>query len=373
MRRFEAAQASGEDAASLVDACLDTLGEVPPDASFGFVYATDALAGELSAVCAKLVQRTGVRHWAGTVGLGITCTGREIYDEPALALMVADFPDEAFRMLPPRQQGLEAFLADEADWLARDAFHFGVVHGDPTNPETPSVVGAVAENVPGAFLVGGLTSSNSGVNAQVAGDVGTGGVSGVVFDSTVPVVTGHTQGCTPMGEHHVITACHRNVVLELDGRPALDVLKADVGEVLARDLSRLGGYVFAGLPIPGSDTGDYLVRNLVGIDPEQGFVAVGDLLTEGTELMFCRRDGNSAREDMERMLVDIAARMGDSPRGAVYVSCLGRGRHQFGEDSEELRLIRDAIGDVPLVGFFANGEIFHNRLYGYTGVLTVFC
>ncbi len=89
--------------------------------------------------------------------------------------------------------------------------------------------------------------------------------------------------------------------------------------------------------------------------------------------MFCRRDGNSAREDMQRMLADIHRRLGGEPKGAVYYSCLGRGRYQFGDDSEELKFIRDELGDIPLVGFFANGEIFHNRLYGYTGVLTVFC
>lgn len=372
MERFLFGQASGADARALVEACLSGVGPVPPEASLGFVYATDALAAELEAVVAELTRRTGLRHWAGTVGLGLSSTGREVYDTPALAVMVTDLPPEAWRTLPPGERELDAFLAEEAAWLDGDAFHFGIVHGDPGNPDTPAIVAALAERVPGAFLVGGLTSSN-GVNVQVADAVGSGGVSGVVFDSTVPVVTGHTQGCTPIGEHHVVTACHRNVVMELDGRPALDVLKADVGEVMARKLERLGGYVFAGLPIVGSDTGDYLVRNLVGIDPEQGFVAIGDLLIEGTELMFCRRDGNSAREDMKRMLEDIATRMGAHPRGAVYVSCLGRGRHQFGENSEELELVREAIGDVPLVGFFANGEIFHNRLYGYTGVLTVFC
>jgi small ligand-binding sensory domain FIST len=111
----------------------------------------------------------------------------------------------------------------------------------------------------------------------------------------------------------------------------------------------------------------------VGIDPDQGLVAIGDLVTKGGKIMYCRRDGNSAREDMMRMLPDIRGRLGSEPRGAVYYSCLGRGRYQFGENSEELKFIRDELGDIPLVGFFANGEIFHNRLYGYTGFLTVFC
>ena len=126
------------------------------------------------------------------------------------------------------------------------------------------------------------------------------------------------------------------------------------------------------LPIPSSDTGDYLVRNLVGIDPEQNLVAIGDFVEEGTSIMFCKRDGDTARDDMQRMLADLGQRATTPIKGGVYYTCLGRGRYQFGEDSEELKMIRDELGDFPLVGFFANGEISHHRLYGYTGVLTLF-
>ena len=161
--------------------------------------------------------------------------------------------------------------------------------------------------------------------------------------------------------------------MTLDNRPALEVLKEEIGEILARDLTRIGGHIFAAFPIEGSDTGDYLVRNLMGFDPDQGVLAVGDYLEEEKSLMFCRRDGNTARADMQRMLERLRRRVGqDEIRGGVYVSCLGRGRHQFGEDSEELKMIQDALGDFPLVGFFASGEIYHGRLYGYTGVLTLF-
>jgi small ligand-binding sensory domain FIST len=89
-------------------------------------------------------------------------------------------------------------------------------------------------------------------------------------------------------------------------------------------------------------------------------------------MMFCRRDGNSAVEDLQRMLREMGSRLSGPPRGALYVSCIARGRHQFGKDSAELKIIQQQLGDVPLVGFFANGEILHNRLYGYTGVLTLF-
>ena len=152
----------------------------------------------------------------------------------------------------------------------------------------------------------------------------------------------------------------------------MEVLKEDIGEVLSRDLAQSAGYIFTAMPIPGSDTGDYLVRNLVGIDPERGLIAIGDVISPGDEIQFAKRDAQTAREDLRHMISNLKRRLPGIPRGALYHSCLGRGRNQFGEDSGEMRLVQEALGDVPLVGFYANGEISHNRLYGYTGVLTLF-
>jgi small ligand-binding sensory domain FIST len=110
----------------------------------------------------------------------------------------------------------------------------------------------------------------------------------------------------------------------------------------------------------------------VGIDPQNGLVAIGDMAERGGRVMFCRRDANTAREDLLRMLAAIRKGLRGPPRGGIYVSCLGRGRNLFGDASEELSLIATELGDFPLVGFYANGEISQDRLYGYTGVLTLF-
>jgi small ligand-binding sensory domain FIST len=211
---------------------------------------------------------------------------------------------------------------------------------------------------------------------QVAGEIvaenARGGVSGVLFSSEQMVVSGLSQGCTPIGEEHEITAADDpGVVRSIDGRPAVEVLRDEVGELLARDLRRIGGYIFAALPIPGSDTGDYLVRNIVGLDLDRGWLQVGAEVSEGDRLRFCRRVHATARADLKRMLADLRERAGGAPRGALYFSCVARGRNLFGPKSEELQLIRETFGDMPLTGFFANGEICNNRLYGYTGVLTL--
>jgi small ligand-binding sensory domain FIST len=370
--KFLFTSATGASGDAICASLIAKLGPIPDNANIGFIYATDSSGPLLNEVLEGLKTATGITHWTGTIGLGMSVTGQEYYDGPAVAVMLASFPEANFRMIDPQAIDVSNFMESNSSWLADNDHYFGVLHADPTNDRTSALIAALADAVPNPFFVGGVTSAN-GQHLQVSDQVTSGGVSGVLFSSEVPIVTGHTQGCSPIGANHVVTSCQRNIVIELDGRPALDVLREDVGEVIAKDLSRMAGYIFAALPISGSDTGDYLVRNIVGVDEEQKVVAIGELLVEGSQLMFCRRDGTSARQDMERMLRDISRRADGKARGALYYSCLGRGRHQFGENSEELKMIADALGDIPLVGFFANGEIFHNRLYAYTGVLSVFC
>jgi small ligand-binding sensory domain FIST len=372
MQHFALAHTTGTHAEELVAELLRQLGD-QPDATLGFIYASDALAPQLDRILQGLRTGTGIERWVGSVGIALNVTGHEYYDSPALAVMLGDFPPEALCEVPLLRDGVETFLGSSHEWLARHSGALlGLLHGDPGNPATPLLIDQLAKRLPNLFAVGGITSSQSD-NLQVAGSrVVRGGVSGLLFAPEIAVAAGHTQGCTPIGPRRRITRSRRNVLIELDGEPALEMFKQDIGEVLARDLNRAAGYIFAGLPVEGSDEGDYLVRNLVGIDAAQGLVAIGDYAEEGAEVMFCRRDGNTARTDLLRMLGDLQGRIATPPRGAVYVSCLGRGRQQFGDESQELCLIREELGDVPLLGFFANGEIFANRLYGYTGVLTLF-
>ncbi len=370
MDMFRIAHAGAPDWQQAANACLVQLGDIPAEASLGFLYVTDRLAAQLPQILAFFKEHTDISQWVGSVGVGVCATSQEYNDRPAISVMIADFPPDAFRVFPAIKSGIDEFAGHRA-WCEQSDAHFAVVHGDPRNPKTPAFITELAETIQDGFLVGGLTSSR-GPNFQIAGGLTEGGLSGVVFSSRVQVATALSQGCSPLGKKHEITECRDNIAIRIDDRPALDVLNEEVGEVLARDLRRAAGYIFAGFPIKGSDTGDYIVRNLVGIDPDSKLVAVGDYLNAGDTIMFCRRDIRSAYEDLVRMLRDIKSRLGRPPRGGVYYSCLGRGAHMFGENSEELKTIRQELGDVPLVGFFANGEISHNRLYGFTGVLTLF-
>jgi small ligand-binding sensory domain FIST len=369
--RFRAAHGEGTGWAEAAKACADGLLPLPEGASLGFLYATEALADDLGSILAFLRERTRVQHWVGTVGLGVCGAGHEYFRVPAVSALVACWPEGAFRVFGPQTAGGRTLAATEADWFAKTHPAFGVVHGDPRDGgivQTLAALGAEA----GLFLVGGLAASSGAAPRQIAERVVEGGVSGVVLSPEIAVATGLTQGCSPIGPMHRVSEARENIVMTIDDRPALEVFKEDIGELLARDLRKVGGRIFAGIPVRGSDTGDYLVRNLMAIDVERQWIAVAERLVPGDFILFCQRDAASALEDLKRMLEGLKRRAPSPPKAGLYFSCVARGPNLFGAESEELRTIRDALGDFPLAGFFGNGEIAHDRLYGYTGVLALF-
>jgi small ligand-binding sensory domain FIST len=305
----------------------------------------------------------------GTVGIGVCATSTEYLDQPALVVLAGAFPEDGFRLLDPLVHPSE--LPEGLFACGDQDANLAVLHGDPANLNLLQLIEGVSQRVSSGFVIGGLTSSR-GPTPQAVDHASSGGISGVLFGENVRVLTRLSQGCTPIGPRRRVTECHRNVIMKLDGKPALEAFDADVGERLASDYRRAAGEIFAAVTIRGSDTGDYLVRNLVGIDPQQQWLAVGDWIEPGTEIMFCRRDAKSAREDLARVLTSARETIDGVPRGGLYFSCLGRGEGLFGSDSAELRLIEQHLGAFPLIGFFGNGEISHDRLYGYTGVLLLF-
>jgi small ligand-binding sensory domain FIST len=370
---FKAGLGAGGDWGSAVKACMNSLEPLPEGANLGLLYATDALAGDVSSILTFLREKTRIEHWAGNLGFGVAGCGIEYHDQAALAVLVAALPEDSFRVFEPvveTDDGLKDLMAAHGPWLNRQKPIFAIAHGDPRHEAIAEIVDQVAGQT-SAFLAGGLTASRA-EQLQVADRVTEGGLSGVFFGSGVNVATGLTQGCSPIGQSHTITKAEGNVIMAIDERPALEVFKEDIGDILAHDLRRVSGYIFVGFPVIGSDTGDYLVRNLTALDLAKGSISVGELVEPGQRVMFCRRDHEAAQDDLRRMLRDVKKRAGGSAKAAVYFSCIARGQNLFGENSEELKLIRDELGELPLAGFFANGEISNNRLYGYTGVLAVF-
>ena len=285
--------------------------------------------------------------------------------------------------------------------LSRIEAFSALVHADPATPDLPELIAEMSDRTSSGYLFGGLASSRSSA-VHIADGVWQGGLSGVAFSSDVALISRVTQGCQPLGPTRTVTACDRNIVTALDGQPALSCLLADLGirnlddphQALPRLRSTLVGLADAHSSVlarPGQFGTDTLVRQLVGLDPAQAAVAVGQSLQPGMKLAFCQRDVHAARRDLVRICSEIRDEV-ESPveavallptagpqaaprrrmRGAVYISCAGRGGPHFGGPSAELKIVQHALGDVPLVGFFAAGEIARHHLYGYTGVLTVF-
>lgn len=365
---FKLAHAGGgTDWAVLLDSCIASLGSTT-GATLGFVYATDAFAAEFDAVVAHLRSVTGIESWIGSVGVGIVAGNREYFDEPALAVMIGDVPPTRFRLLPPGER--DTLPEELARWSTGQAPSVAVMHGDGREQLLVDRLNDLVD-LGGSFVIGGLGSSRV-TAAQAAGEVGGGPLSGVVFASGVIAATGLSQGCSPIAaRRHRITKAEGNIVHALDDAPALEALQADLEALPAEERDRAARRLHVALPLAGSDRNDYLVRNLMGIDPKTGAIAIGDTPEPGRELIFVRRDVTAATEDLTRMARDVRARAAQPPRAALYFSCLARGPNLFGPGSRELAALRAEIGDLPLIGMFCDGEISNARLYGYTGVLAL--
>ena len=375
-----AAQVDGQRARSSGEAA---------EASLGFVYFTDHYTAHAPALLQALRQRWPGLAWVGTVGVGVAAGGIEYFDEPALVLMLAALPPGRFQVFSGAQP------------LARIEAHTALIHADGNTPDLADLIDDMSARTTSGYLFGGLGSSRSST-CQIADGVYQGGLSGVAFTRDVALVSRVTQGCQPVGPVRRITACERNLVTALDGEPALACLLRDAGISLdepQRAMNTLRGTLVglsesreALLARGGQFGADTRVRHLIGLDPAQQGVAIADTVEPGMQLAFCQRDVLAARRDLTRICTEIrdelapeavpalagtgaAAEHADAlarMAGAIYVSCAGRGGPHFGAPSAELQIVRRALGDVPLVGFFAAGEIGHHHLYGYTGVLTVF-
>jgi small ligand-binding sensory domain FIST len=371
------------------------------------LYITDHYAEDAQAVLDHLRQELpGVSDWAGTVGIGLAVNGAEYFDEPAMAVMLCDVPPEHYRLF----SGVSPLPAGWADTA--------LVHADPHTPDLAELIDEVAQRTQQSYLFGGLTASRTRsvqFSAQ-AGRVGDdrlagrgvlqGGLSGVAFSAAVGLLSRVTQGCQPVSVEREVTEAEGHVLLKLGGEPALAVMLADLGvrmsdpqkaiAVVRSTLVGLSPAEQSGVGRTGHLGSDVRVRHIIGLDPLRQGVAIAEHLQPGMRLSFVRRDVQAARADLVRVCAEIREELepetlsieainalSDDPvpttpqpgkriAGAVYVSCTGRGGSHFGGPSAELKIIRHALGDVPLVGFFAAGEIANKQLYGYTGVLTVF-
>jgi len=362
---FRVAFAVDEDAQRATDKVIADLAAKGSSGSVGFVYITDRLKGNLTLVIERLRQVTGIETWIGTMGLGVMAGSDAAFDKPAIAAMIATWPKSQIKLYDevPREafapSGPNAFGLPKA-----------IVHVDPRNQKFEELLQELAR-VSGAYLLGGLTASRTRRFDQVAGKVTEGGISGLLLGPEIDVAIGVAQGCTPIGPTRIVTGVKDQLLTEIGGEVPLKALLADLSATDESDLRRMLQSLHVGLPVAHSDTGDYVVRNIVGIDTDKGAIAIADRVEPGQKIFFCQRDRAAATKDLTAMVQKLKSRT-QSVHGALYVSCCGRGPSIFASAEEEIGLVQKGLGDVPLVGFYANGEIAGDRVYGYTGVLALF-
>ncbi|MCB1562820.1 MAG: FIST C-terminal domain-containing protein [Alphaproteobacteria bacterium] len=404
--KFASAGASGADWREAAKAVLETLeGSKTKDKNFnfGFLYITDRLADDAQSIVNLFSSVLQIKNWVGAVGIGICAVGEEFVDRPAISVMLGRFDESDFCVFPPA--GIDMSDAEEAlfPFLDKNDPMLIFVHGDSSAGEDPVQTLKALNAVTNGFMVGGLSSSR-GMHVQFSGSGEcSGGVSGVAFTQAIPVASTLSQGCTAIGMPHVITLCDEDEIIELDGKRAVEVFEDDLRSMAIKKIERdpdtvlidedalededavpeefkdlFRGEVHAAFPVPESDQEDYLVRNIREIDPESGSITVAHQVMQGERVMFVHRNDKSVREDLSLKLLALRERVGRDtgafePKGGLYISCISRAFSDNGGGMQgEMALVRDIIGDVPLAGFYAGGEVCNARLYGYTGILVLF-
>lgn len=351
---------------------------------FAVAFFTSELHDRASLVLARLAQRAGTPYVVGCTAASVSAGGLQPPSGSALGVLLV--ASDAMRATP--------FLFDGEDLGYTTGLRLGerlvgsrrsedlvLVWPDPFHVRPDRLLRGIAESLPGVAVVGGAASGGeaNGPTWQFRGEDYRGGaVSGLRLSGEFDYRVAVTQGCRPLGPPMRVTGAHENVLLEVEERPAVEVLREVAPPGVLDDLERALDYLFVGLvagnPRQLTEGSGYSIRNLLAIDPDTGMIGVGSQVDEGQRIVFAVRDGRSARSDLARVTRSLADEADSIDyRFGMYFDCVARGRALYGEDGVDAHLIREAFPDVPVLGFATNAEFAPagraNRLFTYTGVL----
>ncbi len=389
--RPESASAADEVCASIAAAGIPT-----PD--LAFVFVSPHHADVMGPVCDRIGSTLGARHVLGcTAGVVLGSTG-DMEDAPGVCVLACSMP--GVRIVPFTGDALitpdaspEASAAAASETIgAADDLRAVILFADPYSVPLVRLLPALnagrveAETPEGrrrmGTIIGGMASGSPrpGGNAlALDGVVSRHGAAGVSLLGPVRVDTVVSQGCRPVGETMVVTRARSNLVLELSGRPALDVVRETIGGLPNTTRNLLAGGLFLGRVVDEYKDrfgrGDFLIRHIVGAEESSGAIAVADLMRVGQTVQLHLRDRVTAREDLE-LLLD-AQRLHEPPAGALLLTCNGRGKAFYNEQHADVGAVQRAfrtetagparaksgkpVGpiepSVPMAGFFAAGEI----------------
>ncbi len=329
-----------------------------------------------------LSERTGTSSIIACTAEGVIAAGRELEEGPALVVWAAFLPGvsvETFALdLVELSGGYGVAGWPDIEPAARPDV---LLLADPFSFPADSFVRRLNEEQPRVRLIGGMASGGSSPEQHrllLGGQALDSGAVGVAISGPVEVRTVVSQGCRPIGSPFTVTRCDGNVVHELGGRPALERLRELIVRSGPAEQALLMRGVQMGRVIDehkmSFERGDFLIRSLIGVDEENGTIAISDRVELGQTLQFHVRDAAAASEDLELLLAPVA---GWDPRGTLLFSCNGRGRRLFSEPDHDATRVAKATAAAPLAGFFAQGELGpiggQNFLHGFTASVAMFC
>jgi small ligand-binding sensory domain FIST len=322
----------------------------------------------------------------GCVGEAVLGGPREVESEPAISVLLGAFPGraETFHMEFVSTESGGAFggwrfEAPEPD--GRVPVHLMIC--DPFTFPADLLLQHLNDAVPGALVVGGNASGGAQAGETILfrdHQIHSDGAVGARLEGSIGVRTLVSQGCRPIGDAFVVTKAEQNVVFELAGRPPLERLRETVNALPPPDRELVSQGLHVGRAIDEykteHGTGDFLIRGVLGADPNTGALAVGDHLEVGQTIRFHVRDAATADEELRTLLEQTVSEQRGRPSGALLFTCNGRGSRLFPTPDHDARLVSSYLGGVPLAGFFCAGELGpvggKNFLHGFTASLAVF-
>lgn len=385
---FASALSTGEDAlAAAAEAAREARSRLGRDPDLAVLFFSPHHAEFAASMGVKVRGETGARHLLGCGGESIVANEREIEAAPAVSVWLASLPGttiDAFSLeFDPHADGGTILGWPDAlaePWPAGSVL---LALADPYTFPADLLLAQLNEGRPGVPVLGGMSSSGraAGETRLLLDDAPRdNGAVLVRLHGKVRVRSVVSQGCRPIGHHYVITKGRHNVIEQLGGKPAMVQLQ-ELFDTLSPEEQRL---MQSGLHVgrvtneyqDRFERGDFLVRNVVGADPSSGALAIGDAVRVGQTVQFHVRDAQTADEDLRELVTGARAEADFAPLGGLLFTCNGRGTRLFSEPHHDAGVVRGMLGDIPLAGFFAAGEMGpiagRNFLHGFTASLALF-
>ena len=364
----------------------NTLGSEPPD--LALLFFSPNFIDEARLLVDIIHHELSPRLLVGCMGDGVIGSTEELEGSPAVILWAAQMPDVSLLpiRLQPNEEGEGMSIQGWPEELEFRSDHpFFMLFADPFSTPIDEIFSTIEQYCPGSQAIGGIASGGTdlGENRLVLNrDVYETGLVGIAVWGPVSIRTLVSQGCQPIGERYVVTKAERNIIYELGGVQTLECLQHTIESLVEERGQQAAMALQVGIAMDEYrahfDRGDFLIRGLLGADRSSGGVAVSDIVQEGQTIQFHIRDKNAASEDLHILLAqDRVANPNNEPKGALLFSCNGRGHHFFTQPHHDVTAVRDRVGNIPIAGFFAGGEIGpvggKNYLHAYTASLAMFC